>query len=193
MPSSLVRTVTLAPHPDSRSEAVRGIEARVARMPGGMLAVTYVLAGSLGRLRLPRPRLPARAEKLWQHTCCEIFVACKGLPAYHEFNFSPSGEWAAYKFARYRVRAPQGEEVNDEELDPQIIVHDVAEKLELNALIRLDRLSPAHSQAALSVALAAVIEDQDGVLSYWALKHPPGPPDFHHPDTFRLTLDEVRD
>ena len=35
---------------------------------------------------------------------------------------------------------------------------------------------------------AAVIEEDGGPLSYWALQHPPGNPDFHHPDGFALEL-----
>jgi hypothetical protein len=33
-----------------------------------------------------------------------------------------------------------------------------------------------------------VIEAADGSLSYWALRHPPGKPDFHHRDAFALEL-----
>ena len=36
------------------------------------------------------------------------------------------------------------------------------------------------------VALAAVLEGSDGVLSYWALRHPAASPDFHHPESFQL-------
>ena len=39
------------------------------------------------------------------------------------------------------------------------------------------------------LALSAVIEELDGTKSYWALAHPPGKPDFHHPDCFALTLE----
>lgn len=193
MPSPLVQTVRLTSHPETRSRAVRGIGARVSRMPGGMLAVTYILEGDLDRPRLPAPRPPRMADELWQHTCCEIFIAHKGAPAYHEFNFAPSGEWAAYAFERYRERAPLLGVGNAEELDPQIAVRQGAGKLELNALIRLDRLLPMHLDARLALALAAVVEDQDGLLSYWALAHASGQPDFHHPDAFALELDEVRD
>jgi hypothetical protein len=38
-----------------------------------------------------------------------------------------------------------------------------------------------------------VVEDEAGAFAYWALKHPPGKPDFHHPDAFALVLDEIRD
>ena len=38
--------------------------------------------------------------------------------------------------------------------------------------------------------LSAVIETIDGAISYWALAHPAEKPDFHHPDSFVLTLPE---
>jgi hypothetical protein len=38
------------------------------------------------------------------------------------------------------------------------------------------------------LGLSAVIEDTRGSLSYWALAHPPGKPDFHHADGFALEL-----
>jgi hypothetical protein len=188
MPSCLVHEVTLTCHPETPSGAVRGVGARVGRTPGGALAVTYVFEGDLDRVRVPL-RLPPRvAGRLWQHTCCEIFIARKGLPAYHEFNFSTSSEWAAYTFKGYRDGAPFVDESNAEELIPHVAVRGAARKLELEALIRLDRLSPMHLDATLSLALSAVVEDQDGTLSYWALRHPPGKPDFHHADAFALEL-----
>jgi hypothetical protein len=153
-----------------------------------MLAVTYSLEGELARLRVPPPRRPRVAERLWEHTCCEVFIARAGLPAYHELNLAPSGEWAAYAFARYR----KGTLLADEDLDPRIAVRSSADGLALDASIRLDRLSPALAHARLALALSAVLEDDAGVLSYWALKHPPGAPDFHHPDAFALELDEIR-
>jgi hypothetical protein len=33
-----------------------------------------------------------------------------------------------------------------------------------------------------------VIEEGDGVLSYWALRHPAARPDFHHPEGFALEI-----
>ncbi len=158
---------------------MRSIAARVRRTAEG-IAVTYSLEGQLARLRIPPPRPPRIATRLWQHTCCEIFIARKGLPGYQEFNLAPSGEWAAYAFTRYREGVP----LVDEKLDPRVTVRSSGEKLELDAFIRVDR-------AVLSLALAAVVEDEHGALSYWALKHPPGKPDFHHPDAFAAELDAV--
>ena len=167
---------------------MRGIAASVCRMPGATLAVTYLLEGEIDRLCLPAPRPPRFAHRLWQHTCFEMFIARAGEPGYHEFNFSPSGEWAAYAFACYRDDAV----APCEALDPKIAMRSAATELELDASIRLDRLSPMHCDAKLSIALSAVIEDRDGLLSYWALRHPPGKPDFHRADAFALVLDEVR-
>jgi hypothetical protein len=182
-----MHAAALVCHPESPSAVARNVNVRVART-GGVLAVNYVIAGEVARLRVPPPRAPRIAQRLWRHTCCEIFIARNGLPAYHEFNFVPSGEWAAFAFARYRDGGP----LADESLEPRIAVHGAADTLALDAEIWLDRLSAAHAGAKLSLALATVIEDDTGALSYWALKHAPGKPDFHHPDAFALELDEVR-
>lgn len=164
---------------------MRGIGARVSRT-GGVLAVTYIIEGDLDRVRLPAPQAPSIADRLWEHTCCEIFIARNGEPRYYEFNLSSSGEWAAYLFERYRERVPLD---NLTALDPELAVRRTSKKLELDALIPLDRLSPAHADGALALGLAVVIENQDRSLSYWALRHPPGKPDFHHHDAFALTLE----
>jgi hypothetical protein len=41
----------------------------------------------------------------------------------------------------------------------------------------------------LRLGLSAVIESCNGSLSYWALRHPAGKPDFHHADAFALGLE----
>jgi hypothetical protein len=108
----------------------------------------------------------------------------KGNSSYHEFNFAPSGEWAAYSFRRYRDGAPLAED----ETAPSITVRSGGDSLDLDAIVRLDRLPKIQPHAALRLALSAVVEEERGILSYWALKHPPGKPDFHHPDAFALEL-----
>lgn len=167
---------SLVCHPQSVPGAVRSVQAAVERGAGG-LAVRFVLAGDLEGLRIPAPRPPRIVHGLWAHTCCEIFVAPADVPAYHEFNLSPSGEWAAHAFERYR----QGRALADAALDPRIAVRRDPGKLELEALIRVEGRK-------LLIGLAAVIEAADGSLSYWALGHPPGRPDFHHRDAFALEL-----
>lgn len=184
MPPPVIHSVTLMLHPESRSGAVRNVGARVSREPRGTLAITYSIEGDCARLRVPPPRSPRIAHGLWQHTCCECFIAVKGESGYHEFNFAPSCEWCAYAFAKYRDGGP----LADNALQPNIAVRSGTGGFELDASIPLDRLSAMHPHASLAVALSAVVEDGHGALSYWALKHPPGKPDFHHPDSFVLEL-----
>jgi hypothetical protein len=192
MSSDSVYELALTSHPDSRGGPVRRVRARVCRTPQAILAVNYRVEGDLARVRVPVPRPPRLAGGLWRHTCCEVFIARGGLPGYHEFNFAPSGEWAAYAFERYRERARLHESGARLSI-PRVAMRSSAEELELEASIPLGQLSPAHACARLSLALAAVFEDEAGTLSYWALRHSPGRPDFHHPDAFALELDELRD
>ena len=107
-----------------------------------------------------------------------------GKPEYFEFNFSPSGKWAAYRFRDYRDGGP----IDDDGLEPKIAVRREAETLAMDAVVRLDRLLTIAQGASLGIGLSAVIEGTDGRLSYWALKHPAGKPDFHHPNSFILEI-----
>jgi hypothetical protein len=170
--------IGLTCHSDTPSAAVRGIRARVSRRRADVLAVSYAIDCELARLLVPAARAPRFAEGLWQHTCCELFVAGKGERSYREFNFSPSGEWAAYAFTGYR----QGRAMRDEALNPGIAVHRSARGLCLDASVPCAR-------GKLQLGLCAVIEEKSGALSYWALGHVAGKPDFHHPDAFALELD----
>ena len=172
------RMIGLTCHPDTPSAAVRGIRAGVSRRRPEVLDVSYAIEGELAQLLIPARR-PARfVERLWQHSCCEVFVARRGESAYREFNFSPSGEWAAYAFSGYREGAP----MRNGELDPGISVRASARELRLDA-------SVACPPGRLQLGISAVIEEANGALSYWALRHAPGKQDFHHPDAFALELD----
>jgi hypothetical protein len=165
-------------HPAAPCIPLRGIQVFLNRAADGQLNVRYRLDGAIERLRIPPPR-KGIAERLWQHTCCEIFVARERERGYDEYNFSPSGEWAAYAFTGYREGSALAVS------DPAIAVTRHASRLELEA--RIARSYPGK----LRIGLSAVVEDADGALSYWALRHPPGKPDFHHSTTFALELDEV--
>ena len=184
MTQSIPYTAVLTCHPGTSNRWVHGIEARVGWTERGSLAITYFLKGDIARLRIPSRRSPRRADRLWQHTCFEVFLAVNGQLIYYEFNFSPSGEWAAYAFKGYLDGGP----LEDDGLHPEIAVRSAANSFELEALVRLDRFLSITPQMPLRLGLSAVIEANDGTLSHWALKHPPGKPDFHHPDSFVLEL-----
>jgi hypothetical protein len=154
--------------------------------PQGALAVRYELEGDLQRLRVPSACLPP-GDELWRHTCFELFI---GGPrpsrqgAYHELNFSPSGQSAASAFRGYRDRST----IAEPQIDLQIDAREREGSLALGAVIRLDHLGISRDGRNLALGAAAVIEGRDGTLSYWALRHPPGKPDFHHPDAFAFRL-----
>jgi hypothetical protein len=171
---------TLTCHPQTPSHSVREIEVMVERAKNGSLMLTFSLAGDISGLSIPESRLPRRAEHLWRHTCFEAFVMAGEGPEYREFNFSPSGEWAVYDFRDYRNGG-----VLENELAPGIVVHKTMDRLELGAEIG-QALLP-HGRP-LRLGLSAVVEDAAGKLSYWALRHPPGKPDFHHRDAFALQM-----
>jgi len=185
MMTSLSKNAVLTCHPDTLSQAVQEIQVRAGWTQDNTLIFTYALKADLTRLRIPPPRPPRKADRLWQHTCFEAFVSVKGKPEYYEFNFAPSGEWAAYSFQRYRDGSP----LEGDMTAPKISVSNTADQFDLHAIVRLDRLPTISPHVCLLLALTAVIEDQSGELSYWAIRHPPGKPDFHHPDSFALKLD----
>ena len=179
-----MQSVELVCHPWSQPDPVRRIQVSVRRSLHG-LALAFCADGDLGRVRVPEPRAPRSVTQLWAHTCFEAFVAIEDAAAYHEFNFSPSGEWAAYAFRSYR----DGALLEDETVAPVIVVHAAGGRLALDADVPLERLSPRHSRAPLQLGLSAVVEGTDGTLSYWALRHPAGKPDFHQRDSRVLRLE----
>lgn len=174
----------LVPHPATPCDIVRRFTARARWAPDGMLAVDYALEGDISGLALPVPAEPCRADGLWRHTCFEAFFAEAGRPGYGECNFSPSGEWAVYRFAAYREGMAAAATVRP----PAIALRHDAGRLELGATVDPTGLLTRPGQTGLRLALAAVIEDRAGNLSYWALAHPPGKPDFHHGEGFVLAL-----
>lgn len=166
----------LIPHPATGCDAVTGLTVEVGRDDPAMLSLRFVLTGDLGRLAIPSAAPSVRTDGLWKQTCFEAFVAEPGS-AYAEFNISPSTAWAAYAFDGYR----QGMRPLDIAA-PRIVVARAANRLEAVVVLPLSVEEPRR------LGLTAVIEDQAGRTSHWALAHPAGEPDFHHPGGFILRL-----
>jgi hypothetical protein len=178
--------VALICHPTTRSDAVRGIQVQVRMTAPKTLALRYVLDGDLARLLIPVESAPQRVDKLWQHTCFEAFVGAMETAGYYEFNFSPSSEWAAYRFSAYR----EGMAALDAAQPPRVLVHRDIGSLTLEASIDLGRLRLPSDNSDLRLALSAVIEGADRNLSYWAVAHPAGKADFHHAVGFAVRLSD---
>lgn len=177
--------VALHPHGEVACAAVQALEVRVAATPDGGLMLDYSLVGDLAGIAFPSAGRAGFADGLWQHTCFEAFVALAGSPAYREFNFSPSGQWASYAFSDYRRSAPGAEMP---ESGPEITVIRLADRLEIAAFVPPALLPRTDPGACLELGLSAVVEAAGGEKSYWALAHTAERPDFHRRDAFILHL-----
>ena len=148
----------------------------------GAVATTNIWFGigaPASRFVIPEGPGGARADGLWQTTCFEAFLRPAGDQAYREWNFAPSGDWAAYDFASYR----EGMDESDVGAPPYIRLEDNFTWWALGATITAD------AERSWELGLSAVLEEKDGTKSYWALAHPPGDrPDFHAPDCFAAKL-----
>jgi len=171
-------------HVDSRCDAVTEIQVDIARPRVDRLALSYIVTGTMSDILMPPVAAAARSHQLWHHTCLEVFVRASSETGYYEFNFSPSTQWAAYQFSGHRsgMRAAEGIDA------PRVEVQSEPQSFTLRASLDLRGLPDLVRQASWQIGLSAVIEDAGGGMSYWALAHPPGKPDFHHADCFALEL-----
>jgi hypothetical protein len=179
--ATVTRHHTLRCHPASPCAGVRAIEASAIVTTSGALALSYRLQGDPEKISIPAPVLPAAADGLWQHTCLEAFVAAADDAGYREFNFSPAGLWANYRFTACRQRDPDFLPP----AAPRIAFQRDADGFRLDAVLDPELL-PASDH--LQVGLTAVIEARDGSKSYWALSHCAAQPDFHLRQSFSLAL-----
>lgn len=170
-------------HPATPCTALDAIEVALEPSAAGGLILRYSARGRTAALLIPSSLPSAPADNLWQHTCCEAFVAAVDDKQYREFNFSPSGLWAVYDFKDCRERdtgvTPPAA--------PRITIQSLADGFQLTA-----ELDPAQLPAGktLQLGLSAVIEAADGSKSYWALAHCAAHPDFHLRQSFMLTLNQ---
>jgi hypothetical protein len=175
--------LTLLPHPSTARRSVDELTVTLALSEGGLLTLSYRLEGC-DKLLIPATRSHAgRRDGLWQHTCLEAFIGTSDQTAYWELNISPTGDWALYHFTDYRdnMTAP------DRPAPLLMVEQDDRNCLTLKAHIRLASLGYA-PDASLQLGLSAVLEADDGALTYWALRHTGEGPDFHHPASRVVTL-----
>ena len=171
--------LTLWFHPEAPpDDPAMAVEVFFDRWPDGRAELSFHLHAETGELVLPQ--LPkGRADGLWRSTCFELFVQTD--TGYREYNFSPSGGWAAYDFSGYR------EGMRPAELDhpPEIDTDDAGDRFILDAVIDL------HGEGRFG--LSAVVEERSGTKSYWALAHAPGTSDFHAEACFAYALPPIED
>jgi hypothetical protein len=137
--------------------------------------IWFGVGAPAARFVIPKVSEPLRTDELWRTTCFEAFFQVAGEYAYREWNFAPSGSWAAYDFSSHR----EGMSNAEVESPPYIRTEDNFTWWTVGATIAVD------ADQDWQLGLSAVLEEVDGTKSYWALAHPPGnKPDFHDPDCF---------
>jgi hypothetical protein len=168
-------------HPLSEKGFVDAIAVHVDRAEDGRLQIKYTLHGVIDGVHFPEATQRERTDGLWKGTCFELFCGPADEGGYVEFNFAPSGQWAAYAFTGYRegmtelaCAPPQINCTAGEGIFEMTVTVDLPESLRT---------------VDLAAGFSAVIADKDGRTAYWALAHPPGKADFHHKDCFALQLE----
>ena len=169
-------------HPNNDLNAIDNFVVRF-ELIDDYLHLQYELTGGIGALKIPTAQAPYAVDGLWQHTCFEAFIAVNGEERYYEFNFSPSSTWAAYAFSTYRHRSA-GTFKNA----PIIKCIQTQKSLLVDVLIAAVDLPMKLEDQSFQLNLTAVLETTDGELSYWALQHPDGAPDFHQRNNFILSF-----
>ncbi|MFA5989202.1 MAG: DOMON-like domain-containing protein [Sphingomonas sp.] len=180
-------TLQLHPHPNFPPRAKLVVKAGPgARRARGHMPLCYQVYGDIDQIRWPDAALEGRVDRLWEHSCFEVFLAVEGAgPGYLEMNFAPGRQWAAYAFDSYRAGMADDLCVDIARMDwvvrPQLSVP----RVEMHVLAMLpDRFESAD----IAMGLSLVIEELGGTKSYWALAHAPGSPDFHNRDCFTARL-----
>lgn len=132
--------------------------------------LTYSALGPIQDLKLPPIQNQGKFQnQLWEETCFEIFFTNNTSTEYSEWNFSPSGNWAYYRFQDYRkpkLSHPKLEPITP----PQIEIE--TNKLNLVVEIPLEE-NFEYYQASV------ILKFQNNLKSHWCFGHPPNKADFH--------------
>jgi hypothetical protein len=148
-----------------------------------VLQIDYQLTGNLtGIVVPPSTETPTRRNELWQTTCFEFFLGIAEDDRYWEFNLSPSGDWNIYRFDGYRQGMKEETAFAILPFSSQIQpnLYGLSLKIDLAAIIA--------PKTPLDIAITAVIEDKNAIISYWALSHRSSEADFHQRDSFTIAI-----
>ncbi len=174
-----METYELLPHPANPSLAVSSVQARILGLDAHWLTLRWRVEGA-SLLTVPPFAGKRRADGLWQTTCFELFVQSDASAGYAEFNLSPSQSWAAYDFTAYREGMAERPVPRGPVCTPR----------RGQSVLIFDAAIPAAALPPLpwTYGLSAVIEEEGGRKSYWAIAHPDDRPDFHSQTCFAARL-----
>lgn len=153
----------------------------MVRREGAALHLDWRLEGPAGSLALAPPAArPERRRELWEETCFECFLASPERSGYWEFNLSPAGHWNVFRFESYRAGMT-------DEAAVDALPFSVSNRPGIcEVSVRIDTTGLGIASDPWRLAVATVVAEPAGRVTYWALSHPGPQPDFHHPDAFLL-------
>jgi len=170
-----LETLSLTAHPDHPPAAVTSVSAAVIGLDRHWLRLRWRVEGS-SRVIVPAFAGKRRTDGLWQTTCFELFLKGPDDQAYVELNLAPSEAWAAYDFTGYRA----GMAPRPLPRCPDCTIRRGGSMLIFDAAVPMAGLP----SLPWEIGLSAVIEEEGGVTSLWALRHGEGKADFHAPACF---------
>lgn len=179
-----MQTHHLICHPAHKPLAISGVAAKVVGLDEHWLRLRWRIEGSQ-KLVVPPFAGKLRADGLWRTTCFELFLRPGRGRTYLEFNLSPSERWAAYDFSGYR----EGMAERPMPRAPGCTIREGGNMAIFDAAIPRAGLP----DRPCSMGLCAVIDEEGGRLSYWALAHARAMPDFHDPACFAAVLPAASD
>lgn len=173
--------------PFRSSESKISIEAGVARSRNGIqlsfscsgLEPEIVAGAKLGK---SLAEAGDRADKLWETTCFEAYFAPMGRDEYWEFNLSPQAKWNLYRFSGERMGMRREESISQVNIEFSLINSTLQVQAEFRMPRKISPMSP------LEIGLTAIIGRDPNEVSYWAIEHLRGKPDFHVRESFRIEL-----
>ena len=178
-----MQTYPLVPHPDHPPAQVSAVEARIIGADANWLRLRWRIEGAQA-LVVPPFAGRGRADELWRTTCFEAFLKPTASEGYIELNLSPSERWNAYDFGSYR----DGMSERPFPREPECTLRQGSSFAIFDAAIPQAGLP----QEPCALSLSAVMEAHGDTISYWALSHPEGKPDFHAPTCFAASLPAPR-
>ncbi len=173
----------LVPHPKHAPRAVRAVSVEALPGDAGWMRLRWRVEGARALVVPALAGDHARADGLWQTTCFEAFVQPEGARSYVEVNLSPSGRWNVYDFTDRR----EGMAPRPCAPAPTATMQRTADGV---VVFEASLPRPSLPDGPCRIGLTAVIEEQGGVRSWWALAHGSiDAPDFHDPATFLARID----
>lgn len=141
---------------------------------------------------------PEGVDKLYEHSCFEIFMSCSDCSRYVELNLSARNDMRCYWFDDYRRPVDYQDLSGYSEpkvsfRTSQINVNQSDKLVHCRGRFELDSIAQFLGSAVSKVGLSVILKHNNGERSYWALKHSSDKPDFHDSRSFQKFSDLVKE